>query len=63
MRIAHPTLAIRGQAIFTDGRRFITRDIDAHAGGVWKMADSAEGLGSKATRSGTYDADLNLIGR
>jgi RHS repeat-associated protein len=49
---------IHGQAIFTDGRRFITRDVDGHQGGAWKMADSIEGLASKSTRTGTYSADL-----
>lgn len=45
-----------GQDVFTDGRRFITRDVDSHSGGVWKMFDSA------GRRLGTYDANLNRIG-
>ncbi|MBK6727203.1 MAG: hypothetical protein IPG63_08100 [Xanthomonadales bacterium] len=53
---------IRGQAIFTDGKRFITRDIDSHKGGAWKMADSVENLGSRETRTGTFDATLERIG-
>jgi len=53
---------INGQAIFTDGVRFITRDIDWHNGGAWKMADSVRNLGSKETRMGTYDQDLKWIG-
>lgn len=53
---------IKGQAIFSDGKRFITRDIDGHNGGAWKMADSVRNLGSKETRMGTFDANLNKIG-
>ncbi len=51
-----------GQAVFTDGKRFITPDIDGHNGGVWKMAKSVKDLGRKNTRMGTYDANLNRIG-
>lgn len=51
------------QPVFTDGKNFITPDIDSHNGGVWKMADSVLNLGSKTTRMGTYDALLNWIGR
>jgi RHS repeat-associated protein len=51
-----------GQPVFTDGRRFITPDADGHIGGTWKMARSVRALGSKTTRSGTYDANLNRIG-
>ncbi|MBY6283679.1 toxin C-terminal domain-containing protein [Neisseria flava] len=42
--------------------KFITPDVDSHNGGVWKGADSAKALGSKQTRSGTYDAALKRIG-
>ena len=51
-----------GQAVFKLGSRYITRDLDGHNGGAWKMADSVKALGSKKTRSGTYDANLNRIG-
>ena len=51
-----------GQPVFTDGRRYITPDVDSHNGGAWKMAGSPRALGSKQTRSGTYDANLNRIG-
>ncbi|HET9789354.1 MAG TPA: toxin C-terminal domain-containing protein, partial [Pyrinomonadaceae bacterium] len=34
-----------------DGRRFITRDVDSHSGGVWKMFDR------NGRRLGTYDAN------
>ncbi|MBS9426327.1 toxin C-terminal domain-containing protein [Photorhabdus caribbeanensis] len=42
--------------------KYITPDVDQHNGGVWKAADSVKNLGSRRTRSGTYDADLNRIG-
>ena len=51
-----------GQPVFTDGRRYITPDVDSHNGGAWKMANSSRALGSRNTRSGTYDANLNRIG-
>jgi Novel toxin 21 len=41
---------------------YISADIDVHNGGVWKMADSVVNLGSKTTRIGTFDANLNKIG-
>ncbi len=47
-----------GQAVFSDGKRFITRDVDGHSGGAWKMADSVKNLGNVNTRMGTYDATL-----
>ncbi|MGE7093786.1 SAR2788 family putative toxin [Lysinibacillus sp. NPDC048646] len=42
--------------------KYISIDQDGHNGGVWKGADSIKNLGSKKTRSGTYDAELNKIG-
>jgi filamentous hemagglutinin len=51
-----------GQAVFRRGNDFITRDLDGHNGGAWKMADSVRNLGSKETRAGTYDVNLNRIG-
>ena len=45
-----------GQAVFSDGRRYITRDVDSHSGGVWKMFDR------RGRRLGTYDANLKRIG-
>jgi len=51
-----------GQAVFKRGKDFITRDLDGHNGGAWKMADSVKNLGSKETRSGTFDVNLNRIG-
>jgi len=52
---------VHGEAVFSDGKRFITRDRDGHNGGAWKMADSVEALKSKQTRSGTYDKNLIRI--
>lgn len=52
----------RGQPVLRMGRRYITPDVDGHNGGVWKMADSVENLGSKQTRMGTYDAQLRRVG-
>ncbi|MFM0268893.1 toxin C-terminal domain-containing protein [Paraburkholderia sediminicola] len=41
----------------------MTRDIDGHNGGAWKMADSVKNLMSKDTRQGTFSADLTRIGK
>ena len=51
-----------GQLVFKKGNRYITPDVDGHNGGVWKMADSVKNLGSKKTRLGTFDINLNKIG-
>lgn len=55
-----------GQKVFElkkgKGPKYITVDVDGHNGGVWKGATSVKNLGSKKTRSGTYDALLNRIG-
>lgn len=48
--------------MFKRGNDYITRDLDGHNGGAWKMADSVKNLGSKETRSGTFDVNLNRIG-
>jgi hypothetical protein len=53
---------VNGQAVYQQGKRFITRDVDGHNGGAWKMADSIKNLGSKETRMGTYSIDLIRIG-
>ncbi len=50
-----------GQAVYTNGKNYITRDIDGHKkGGAWKVADTLKALGSKETRTGTYDATLKV---
>lgn len=53
-----------GQAIYYNQKKglYISRDVDSHNGGVWKMAKSPRELTSKQTRLGTYDADLMRIG-
>jgi RHS repeat-associated protein len=51
-----------GQRVFTNGKTFISQDITSHSGGLWKMARTVKDLGSKTTRMGTYDLDLNYIG-
>ena len=58
--------SMHGNAVFTNSKasralRYITADADVHSGGVWKAAKSIADLGSKATRSGTYDALLEWI--
>lgn len=50
------------QPVFTNGKNFISPDVDGHIGGVWKMARTIRELGTKTTRMGTYDANLNWIG-
>ena len=55
-----------GNSVFTNAKarkalRYITADADVHSGGVWKAADSIANLGSKATRSGTFDEWLRWI--
>jgi filamentous hemagglutinin len=51
-----------GQAVFRKGKTYITRDLDGHNGGAWKMAGSVKALESKSTRDGTFDKNLNRIG-
>ncbi|WLH77199.1 toxin C-terminal domain-containing protein [Pseudomonas sp. FP2335] len=56
-----------GQPVFLNNRapiklKYITPDVDKHNGGYWKAADSVRNLGSKRTRSGTFDENLNRIG-
>jgi hypothetical protein len=48
--LAKTSALVNGQAVYQDGNRFITRDIDGHNGGAWKMADSVKNLMSKDTR-------------
>lgn len=48
------------QPVYRKGDVYVTRDVDGHNGGVWKAAGSPEALGSKKTRSGTYNADLSV---
>ncbi len=49
-----------GQPVFQKGSRYITRDVDSHKGGEWKMYEIRRG---QPVRLGTYDAKLkNRIG-
>jgi RHS repeat-associated protein len=52
----------RGQRVFTDGKWYISQDVDSHNGGIWKIARSVDDLGKKQTRTATTDALLNTIG-
>ena len=53
---------VNGQSVFKKGNQYITRDVDSHNGGAWKMGKSVKALGSRKTRSGTFDIDLKRIG-
>jgi hypothetical protein len=45
-----------GQEVFSDGRNFITRDVDGHnVTDGWKM------FNRRGQRIGTYDSDLNYV--
>lgn len=48
----------RGAAIFTNGKDYISPDLDDHNGGIWKRAKSVKGLENRETRMGTYDESL-----
>lgn len=52
----------KGEPVFRRGKLYITRDIDQHGGGGWKMARSPRALASRTTRTGSYDPDLKPIG-
>ena len=53
---------VKGQRVYSNGKDYISPDTDGHIGGIWKKAQSPKALGSKTTRDGTYDKDLNRIG-
>ncbi|GLO63229.1 hypothetical protein MACH09_37370 [Vibrio sp. MACH09] len=62
--------AKNGEAIYYNRKtkEYISRDVGsgkggAHNGGVWKKAKSINTINSKQTRLGTFDADLNEIGK
>ena len=46
-----------GQEAFFDGKTYITRDVDSHIGGVWKK------FNKKGQRIGTFDGNLNQVGK
>lgn len=58
-----------GQKVFYDpkSKMYFTQDVGSrttgsHNGGTWKGAGDIRDLGSKSTRSGTYDHEGNWIG-
>jgi len=51
------------QRISGRGPKYISPDADVHSGGVWKGANTVKDLFNKSTRLGTYDANLNWIGK
>jgi RHS repeat-associated protein len=46
-----------GQPAYRKGNKYITPDTDGHHGGAWKMFDG------KGNRLGTFDINLNKIGK
>lgn len=55
--VKDPPFNSHGQKVFTNGRDFITPDVDQHNGGVWK------GFDKRGNRTGTYDVNLDRIGK
>ncbi len=56
-----------GQPVYINNKapskiKYITPDVDQHNGGFWKAADSVRNLGSRRTRSGTFDINFNRVG-
>lgn len=45
--------------VYSDGKKYISPDLDGHNGGTWKMADKEKNLWKKETRIGTYNEDLS----
>ena len=56
-----------GQPVFErvsgSGPRYISPDADVHRGGVWKGANTLKDLMQRTSKSGTFDANLQWIGR
>ncbi|WP_408059356.1 toxin C-terminal domain-containing protein [Streptomyces mirabilis] len=51
-----PLAGAHGQEVFSDGKNYITPDIDGHnVTGGWKM------FNRRGVRIGTYDGDLNYL--
>jgi len=55
--VKDPPFNSHGQKVFTNGSDYITPDVDKHNGGSWKMFDR------RGNRVGTFDGDLNRIGK
>ncbi len=49
-----------GEAVYSDGKRWISPDNTSHEGGVWKLWDNKKNVGTKTGRL-TTDANLNSI--
>jgi len=52
-----------GQRVYYNSKvsrdmQYISPDFDSHVGGAWKVASSVKNLGSRATRTGTFDLYL-----
>ena len=47
-----------GQQVYKKGKKYISRDVDSHSGGVWKVFEKK---GGKLNRIGTADKDLNIF--
>lgn len=52
----------RGQKVYTNGKLYISPDVDGHNGGLWKAATTIRDLKSKKTRLGTFDVIFQRIG-
>ncbi|MDB5203565.1 MAG: hypothetical protein JWQ27_2974 [Ferruginibacter sp.] len=55
-------LKSHGQAVYSNGKNWITPDRDGHNGGVWKMYASESDVG-ESKRLGTFGSDLKKIGK
>ena len=49
-----------GQLIFTNGKYFISHDVDQHNGGFWKKAKTIAKLYSREARLGTYERNTEM---
>ena len=56
-KVKDPPFNPHGQPVFTNGKDFITPDADQHNGGEWK------GFDRRGNRTGTYDGNLDRIGK
>ena len=50
----------RHSPIYTNGKDYISPDLDNHNGGSWKRAKSIKDLERRETRMGTYDESLKI---
>lgn len=52
-RVKNPPFDSHGQPVFSNGKNFITPDVDSHKGGVWKM------FSRRGRRVGTFNETLD----